>query len=86
VSAPYFRCPTPASIAGVAGARPDHPISCEGFIVPVWNASVLGQLTVEPQPGDDFNLETSADGEVVIGFGTLSCSSQASMIRSIVLI
>src|SRR6516225_335967 len=60
--------------------------SCKGFIAPFWKASVLGQMPVEPKPGKDFNLESNADGEAVVGFGNLSCSSQASMMESIVLI
>jgi hypothetical protein len=36
-------------------------------------------MPVEPKPGKDFYLESNADGEAVVGFGNLSCSSQASM-------
>src|SRR6516165_9982470 len=37
-----------------------------------------------PTPGKDFSLDTIADDEAPIGFGSLSCSSQASIMRSIV--
>src|SRR5262245_32073493 len=58
----------------------------KGFIAACWKASVLGQLALAVKPGKDFSLTSIVDGEAAIGFGDLICSSQASIMRSIVLI
>ena len=39
------------------------------------NAFALGQLPAGLTPGKDFSFDSIADGETVIGFGDLICSS-----------
>jgi hypothetical protein len=48
-----------------------------GFVA---NAFAFGQLPVGLMPGKDFSFDSIADGDTVIGFGDLICSSQASII------
>jgi hypothetical protein len=50
-----------------------------GFIA-VCQAFAFGQLPDGLTPGEDFRFDSIADGELVIGFGDLICSSQASII------
>ena len=52
---------------------------CKGFIAAFWKASGLGQLALALKLGKDFSLDNITDGEAVIGFGNLICSSQASI-------
>src|SRR5262245_32315534 len=54
--------------------------NCIGFVAPIWKASG------HPEPAAGFSFCNIADGEAVVAFGNLSCSSQASMMRSIILI
>src|SRR5215467_2757305 len=56
--------------------------NCMGFVAPMLNASAPGQLPSELEPGVSFC--SIADGEAVVGLGNLSCSSQVSIMRSIV--
>ena len=49
-----------------------------GFVAD--KAFAFGQLLAELTPGKEFSFESIADGELVIGFGDLICSSQASII------
>ena len=44
-----------------------------------WKVSALGQLPAAAKPGKDFSFDNIADGEAAIGFGNLTCSSQASI-------
>ena len=53
--------------------------NCMGFIA-VCQAFAFGQLPDGLTPGEDFRFDSIADGELVIGFGDLICSSQASII------
>ena len=48
-----------------------------GFVA---NALAFGQLPAGLTPGKDFSFDSITDGEPVIGFGDLICSSQASII------
>ena len=46
----------------------------------VANALAFGQLPAGLKLGKDFSFDSIADGDTVIGFGDLICSSQASII------
>jgi hypothetical protein len=52
--------------------------TCSGFIAAFWKASVFGQLAAAVKFGKDFSLTNITDGEAVIGFGNLICSSQVA--------
>ena len=49
--------------------------NCKGFIAAFWKVSTLGQVPANLRP----NLDSIADGEAAVGFGNLSCASQASI-------
>src|SRR5215471_6801074 len=50
--------------------------NCMGLVA---NALAFGQLPVGLTPGKDLSFDSIADGELVIRFGDLICSSQASI-------
>jgi len=51
-----------------------------GFIAASWKTSALGQAAEKETGWAKLDsLDNSADGEAVIGFGSLSCSSHASV-------
>ena len=63
----------PAGRPGPAGSISEN---CMGLVAAIWKASGFGQPPSVPKLGKAFNFDIMADGDAVIGFGNLSCSSQ----------
>ena len=64
------------SVQDLCHCSADFIQNCMGLVAAIWKASGFGQPPSVPKLGKAFNFDIMADGDAVIGFGNLSCSSQ----------